>query len=227
MELKISREELAKKKVFVGMPCYGGMMSGLTAKSLLDLQTLLSSYGCEMRVSLLLNESLVQRARNYLTDEFYSRTDFTHLLFVDADIAFDPNYVIHMLALDKDIAACPYPKKAVDFNLLHKAIKKNPDLPVEEYAGLTGSMVFNPVGGTQKFSVSEPLAVLESGTGFMLISREALEKFEKAYPEQRYRPDHVGQANFDGSREITAFFDCHIDEVSKRYLSEDLLNSPA
>ncbi len=164
---------------------------------------------------------------NYLTDEFYSRTDYTHLLFIDADIAFDANYVVAMLAVDKEIVACPYPKKSIEWGQLHKAIKKNPDLPVEEYAALTGAMVFNPVGGMQKFSVTEPLEVLESGTGFMMISRGALEKFEKEYPEQRYKPDHVGQANFDGSREITAFFDCHIDEVTKRYLSEDLLNSPA
>ncbi len=165
-------------------------------------------------------------ARNYLTDNFM-RSDCTHLLFIDADIAFDPNYVIHMLALDKDITACPYPKKSIEWGQLAKAIKKNPDLPVEEYSKLTGAMVFNPTGGTQKFSISEPLSVLESGTGFMMISRTALEKFEKAYPEQRYKPDHVNQEFFDGSREITAFFDCHIDEVSKRYLSEDLLNSPA
>lgn len=162
-----------------------------------------------------------------MTDEFYSRTDYTHLLFIDADVAFDPNYVIAMLALDKEITACPYAKKSIEWGQLQKALKKNPDLPVEEYAALTGSLVFNPVAGTQKFSVTEPISVLESGTGFMLISRSALEKFEAAYPEQRYKPDHVGQANFDGSREITAFFDCHIDEVTKRYLSEDLLYSPA
>ena len=32
-----------------------------------------------------------------------------------------------------------------------------------------------------------------------------------AYPMIRYKPDHVGQANFDGSRYIHAFFDTVID----------------
>lgn len=32
MEIKISKESLAKKKLFVGMPCYGGMMTGMTSK---------------------------------------------------------------------------------------------------------------------------------------------------------------------------------------------------
>jgi hypothetical protein len=46
--------------------------------------------------------------------------------------------------------------------------------------------------------------------------------FEKSYPELRYKPDHAGQANFDGSRYIHAYFDCKIDHgKSDRYLSED------
>lgn len=55
----------------------------------------------------------------------------------------------------------------------------------------------------------------------MLISRTALEKYRDAYPELQYKPDHVRTDNFDGSRNITAYFDCVIDEESKRYLSED------
>lgn len=221
MEIKISREELSKKKLFIAMPMYGGMCCGMTTKSMLDLQALMINYGVEVKFSFLFNESLIQRARNYLTDEFYHRSDCTHLMFIDADIAFNPQDILAMLALDKEIVGGPYPKKSIEWGQLHKAIKKNPNLPVEEYSKLAGSMVFNPAGGTQKFSITEPLSVLETGTGFLMISREALKKFEEAYPEQSYKPDHVGQANFDGSREITAFFDCHIDETTKRYLSED------
>jgi len=53
---------------------------------------------------------------------------------------------------------------------------------------------------------------------------------EEAYPMIRYKPDHVGQANFDGSRYIQAFFDTVIDTKdsitgggSDRYLSEDYM----
>ena len=38
-----------------------------------------------------------------------------------------------------------------------------------------------------------------------------------------YLPDHVRTENFDGSREIMAYFDCIIDPESKRYLSEDYM----
>jgi cellulose synthase/poly-beta-1,6-N-acetylglucosamine synthase-like glycosyltransferase len=48
-------------------------------------------------------------------------------------------------------------------------------------------------------------------TGFMMIRRRTLEKFQELYPEKLYRPDHVRTEHFDGSREIMAFFDTPID----------------
>jgi len=64
---------------------------------------------------------------------------------------------------------------------------------------------------------------MESGTGFMMIRRETLEKYQEAYPQYMYRPDHVRTAAFDGSREIMMFFQADIDPINgtKRYLSED------
>ena len=62
--------------------------------------------------------------------------------------------------------------------------------------------MFNAVVGTGQFNVGEPLEVMEIGTGFMLVKREVFAKMEEAYPMIRYKPDHVGQANFDGARYI-------------------------
>ena len=65
--------------------------------------------------------------------------------------------------------------------------------------------------------------VLEIGTGFMMVQREVFPKFAEAYPQLKYKPDHVGQAHFDGSRYIHAYFDTVIDKESERYLSEDYM----
>jgi len=95
---------------------------------------------------------------------------------------------------------------------------------------LVGDYVFNVVKGTQQFSVTEPLEVLEIGTGYMMVKREVFPILEKNYPQLRYKPDHVGQAHFDGSRYIHAYFDTVIDTLdsatgggSDRYLSEDYM----
>jgi hypothetical protein len=229
MEIKVNVEELRKNKVFVATPMYGGMAHGLYIKSCLDLQTTMNKYGIETKFSFLFNESLITRARNYLVDEFL-RTDFTHLLFIDSDIHYAPQDVIALLALDKDVIGGPYPKKSINWKNVADTARKHPNLDPKELEKLVGEYVFNVVKGTKQFTVTEPLEVMEIGTGYMMVKREVFEKMKAEYPMIRYKPDHVGQANFDGTRYIHAYFDTVIDTKdsivgggSDRYLSEDYM----
>jgi hypothetical protein len=230
MEISIKKEELQKKSLFVATPMYGGMNHGLYMKACLDLQGLCMQYGVQVKFSFLFNESLITRARNYLVDEYIHRSDCTHMLFIDSDIHFNPQDVIALLAMDKDVSGGPYPKKAIKWKSVKTAVAKNPDIDAQTLEKVTGDYVFNPVKGTAQFSVTEPLEVLEIGTGFMMIKRDVFKKMEEAYPMIRYKPDHVGQAHFDGTRYIHAFFDTVIDTKdsivgggSDRYLSEDYM----
>lgn len=229
MEIKVKIDDLKKNKLFIATPMYGGMSHGMYVKSCLDLQNVMIRYGVEIKFSFLFNESLITRARNYLVDEFL-RSECTHLLFIDSDIHFNPQDVIALLALDKDVIGAPYPKKSINWNNVAHAARTQPDLPPGELENVVGDYVFNVVKGTKQFTVTEPLEVLEIGTGFMMIKRQVFEKMEKQYPQLRYRPDHIGQANFDGTRYIHAYFDTIIDTVdsatgggSDRYLSEDYM----
>ena len=230
MEISVKKEDLQKKSIFVATPMYGGMNYGLYMKSCLDLQALCMHYGIEVKFSFLFNESLITRARNYLVDEFLHRSTCTHLLFIDSDIYFDPNDIIALLALDKEVIGGPYPKKTIKWKSIKSAFEKHPDIDSGTLEKVAGDFVFNPVAGTAKFNVSDPLEVMEIGTGLMLVNREVFIKMEEAYPMIRYKPDHVGQAHFDGSRYIHAFFDTVIDYKesitgggSDRYLSEDYM----
>ena len=220
MEIKIDIEQLRKNRIFIATPMYGGMCLGMYMKSALDLQTIFQQYGITSRFSFIFNESLITRARNYLVDEFL-RTDFTHLLFIDADVHFNPQDIIAMLALDKEVIGAPYPKKAINWGNVATAARNHPNLDPKELEAVVGDYVFNVVKGTERIQVSEPLEVMEIGTGYMLVKREVFDIWAAAYPEKRYRPDHVGQKNFSGDRYIHAFFDTEIDKVSERYLSED------
>ncbi len=234
MEIKISSEELRKNKLFIATPMYGGQCLGLYSKASLDLQSICMQYGIECRFSFIFNESLITRARNYLVDEFL-RSGCTHLLFIDADIQYDPQDVLALLALDRDIIGGPYPKKSINWPNICNAIIRNcvvndkNEIGLREgfnpgdLEGVTGDFVFNPVPGTKSFKVTEPVEVMEIGTGFMMIKREVFDKYAEEFPHLNYKPDHVGQANFDGSRNIHAFFDTIIDPKSHRYLSEDYM----
>jgi hypothetical protein len=229
MEIKVELEKLRKNKLFVATPMYGGMAHGLYIKSSLDLQNVMSKYGIETKFSFLFNESLITRARNYLVDEFL-RSDCTHLLFIDSDINYSAQDVVALMALDKDVIGGPYPKKAINWENVAKAARQHPDMEPQELEKLVGQYVFNVVKGTKSFSVTEPLEVMEIGTGFMMVKREVFDKLKDAFPNIHYKPDHVGQKNFDGSRYIHAYFDTVIDYKdsitgggSDRYLSEDYM----
>ena len=230
-EVKIPIEELREKKIFVATPMYGGMCSGLYSKACCDLATLSTKYQMDLKFFYLFNESLIPRARNYLVDEFLRAEEYTHLMFIDADIHFDPNDVLTLAALDKDIIGGPYPKKCIAWEKVRNAVDtgladEDPTV-LEQY---TGDYVFNPVENTHKIQVAEPVDVLEIGTGFMLIKREVFDDFKEAYPQFTYTPDHNRSEHFSGDREIHAYFDTVIDSdaylgeisgKSNRYLSED------
>jgi hypothetical protein len=226
MEISVSIEELRKKKIFIATPMYGGACGGQYTKSSVDLASLAAQYGMDVRFFYLFNESLITRARNYLVDEFL-RSDCTHLMFIDSDIGFDPNDVIALSVIaaegtDKHIVCGPYPKKCIAWEKIKRAVDKGfADKNPENLEKYVGDFVFNPKEGTGSIALDEPVEVLEGGTGFMMIQRAALEKFQAAYPQYMYKPDHVRTEHFDGTREILMAFQAEVDPVSKRYLSED------
>ena len=228
MEIKIDIEGLRKKKLLVATPMYGGMAAGIYTRSLLGLGVVGAQNGITVNTYFIFNESLITRARNYCVSEFL-RSDHTHLMFIDADIGFNHNDVFTLLHLADsskgyDIVTGPYPKKTISWEKVKKAAdmgygKDNP-FELEKFVG---DYVFNPDTETKTIKLNEPVQIKEGGTGFMIITREALEKYAEGYPELKYFPDHARTENFDGSSEITAFFDTIIDPDTKRYLSEDYM----
>lgn len=212
--------------LFIATPMYGGMCTGAYAKSILNLSALCAQHNIPLKTHFIYNESLIQRARNYCADEFM-RSGLKQMVFIDADIEFSPSDILILAHLQNehseyDVLCGPYPKKSISWEKIIKAVEKGvADNDPEILENFVGDFVFNTPPGVSSFKINEPAEVLESGTGFMFIRKETFEKFREAYPEKSYKPDHIRTSEFDGSREITAFFDCVIDPETKRYLSED------
>jgi len=227
MEIKVDIEALRKRGLFLATPMYGGMCAGMFAKSAADLSAICTQYGIPLQMYYLFNESLITRARNYCCDEFMRSTS-EHMMFIDSDIGFNPQDVIAMMALQAqdeekyEIIGGPYPKKCISWEKIKVAVDKGmADEDANVLERFVGDFVFNPKGGQQSIAISEPCEVLEIGTGFMMITKKAMQKFADKYPEYLYRPDHVRTEHFDGSREIMMYFQAEVDPVTKRYLSED------
>lgn len=230
MEMEIELSELRKRKIMVATPMYGGQCHGMYAKSCADLSKLCQAYDVDLKFFYLFNESLITRARNYCVDEFM-RSHYTHLMFIDSDIGFDPHDVLSMAAMmdpeeedPKEVMCGPYPKKTIAWEKIKRAVDKGfADENPQNLDKYVGDYVFNPADGGDSIRIDTPCKVLEGGTGFMMIAKSAFEKFTAAYPDYTYLPDHVRTKHFDGSREIGMFFQALIDPKSKRYLSEDYM----
>lgn len=226
--MELNLEQLRSKKIFLATPMYGGQCHGTYTKSVADLVALCTKYGIDLKLFFMFNESLITRARNYLVDEFL-RSEYDHLLFIDSDIHFEPADILAMQHYavnypNMGVICGPYPKKAISWEKIRTAVKQgvsdeNPNI-LEEFVG---DFVFNPIEGISSFRIDQPVQVKEGGTGFMMIQRSVFEKFAAQWPDRSYKPDHVRTKNFDGSREIMAYFDCVIDPETKRYLSEDYM----
>jgi hypothetical protein len=159
------------------------------------------------------NESLVQRARNVAVGRFMQKSDAAYFMFIDADVHFDPQSVVRLIQSGHELSVACYPKKFVDWNQAAEAVKKGDE---RNMAMLSASLVVN--FGAEKVAIVNGFApVLDGPTGFMLVKRCVFENMEKAYPELNCMNDHQNR-DFDTYH---AAFDCMIDPVSKRYLSED------
>jgi len=227
MEIQIPVEKLRERGLFVATPMYGGQCAGMFARSVADLSALCTKYGIPLQFYFLFNESLITRARNYCCDEFM-RSNTQHMMFIDSDIGFNPQDVIALMALQAndekyDIIGGPYPKKCISWEKIKHAVDKGvADEDPNVLEKFVGDYVFNPKGNQTSIPLSEPVEVLEIGTGFMMVTKNAMQKFYDSYKDQySYKPDHVRTEHFDGSREILMYFQAEVDPVSKRYLSED------
>jgi len=232
-EVQLNLEEMKKMKIFIATPMYGGMCHGLYTKSLMETVSQMQSLGIPSQLYYLFNESLITRARNYCVHNFL-KSDATHLLFIDSDIGWrsmDVMYMLHLLAENTELyrVFCGlYPKKTIAWEKVLKAAKTTQfDERPWELEQVAGDIAFNPKPNEYpngQAPVYEPIKVKEGATGFMFIERSVFEEYAEAYPELLYTPDHLREGEFAPGEQITAFFDCVINEEN-RYLSEDYMFS--
>jgi hypothetical protein len=206
-------------KIFVATPMYGGLCMGGYTLGLLNSVQEFMKHGIQMYYAYMGNESLITRARNTLAYDFLN-TDATHLMFIDADITFNPADIVRMVNADKDIICGLYPKKEINWQLVSNAVKSGVDY--KDLPSYTGSFVVNPVGGATeaKGNVNEPMEIDNGGTGFMLIKRNVFETLKPLVPT--YTNDMILIVDKNPVKKIIhEYFATSIDEVSNRLLSED------
>ncbi len=227
-KIEIPVEAFEGKHLFIATPCYGGQVSEPYLRSLVRLILLMNRFNVEFTLSTLANESLITRGRNTLVSFFMENEKATHLFFIDADIEYQPEDVLRMLAYDKPVITGAYPKKALNWDsILNAARSPNLNETSETIEGHSSNYVTNfdypedeEGNKIPNVQISDNLIkLLDAGTGFMMIKKDVIQKMFDTHPETKYAND----LNIDNKFEpfMYALFDCIIDPDSKRYLSED------
>ena len=173
-QMQINIEELQKHNIFFATPCYGGQLTDQFFLSMFRLTQALNHYKINYRITTLRNESLVTRARNILTAMFLE-SDCTHLMFIDADIEFEPDSVIRMLAMNKPLIAAAYPKKTIDWDNVRKKREEFDALVREVNALKKSGAKKSPV---KKTAAKKPVAK-KSAVKKSTVKKSAVKKASK------------------------------------------------
>jgi hypothetical protein len=205
---------------------YGGQCFGPYTYSLMGLSALAMQRGIPIEYYPLFNESHIDRGRNLCANRFLG-TRHTHILFIDADIQFEPQHALDLLQLadpesDRDIVCGFYPKKCINWRKIVEAVKlglADEDPRVLEM--FVGDMAYTPELTEEMRkprSIYDLTPLHEAATGFMMIQRRVFERLMDANPDLWHWK--LG----DKKEKQWVFFDAKIDPDEnpyRRYLSED------
>jgi hypothetical protein len=192
-QIQVNVDYLKTTRVHICMPCYGGMLTESTFMSFIKWSNTARQLGIDWTMETLTNESLISRARNTMVAKFLANPDSTHLMFVDADIGWEPWHLLVLLNRDVDVIGGLYPMKS---------------LPIKWCVnGFDGAE--EGADGLQEVS--------KTGTGFFLVKRHVFEKLN-AHPATKPFINDIGLP-VELNPYMKTYFDTAVRE--NRYYSED------
>jgi hypothetical protein len=192
-QVQVNVDFLRTTKVHIAMPCYGGMLTESTFMSFIKWANTARQLNIDWTLETMVNESLISRARNTLTAKFLHMPDATHLMFIDADIGWEPWHLLVLLNRDVDVIGGLYPMKTMPIKWVVNGFdgaEEGPD-------------------GFQEVS--------KAGTGFLLIKKGVFEQMNGHPAVKQYKNDIGLDPVYD--QYLKTYFDTAVRQ--NRYYSED------
>lgn len=192
-QIQVNTERVKNARIHFCLPCYGGVLTEQTFMSFIKWGNTAKQLGIEWAIETMNNESLISRGRNTLTAKFLNAPESTHLMFIDADIGWEPWHVLAMIDRDVDVIGGLYPMKT---------------LPIR--------WVVNGFDGAEE-GTDGLQEVSKTGTGFLLIKRRVFEEM-KAHPAVKPFKSDIG-LDPELNKHMRTYFDTAVRD--NRYYSED------
>lgn len=218
---------LKSLKIMTATPTRGGTVMGNYELAMISLSKWAERLDVHLDVQRLMGCSYIEQGRNVLANTFWN-SDCTHLVFIDADNGFITNNFFELLLTKKDIVGGCYTKRKINWEAVHRAVLAG--VPPEMLAHCSGEFPMHALPGEGIQIGHEPQKVLTLPTGFMSISRKALETYVKAFPDRKTtpgNPGHYGIQFFDAGTkthrdekgEMTRGFDSEDNTFCKEMLT--------
>ena len=191
-QVQVNVDLLRKTRVHIMMPCYGGQLTESTFMSFIKFANTCRELNLDWSIETMTNESLISRARNTLTAKFLHNPQATHLMFIDADIGWEPWHLLVLLNHDVDVIGGMYPMKTLPIRWCLNSFE----------------------GAETKENLQE---VSKTGTGFLLIKRHVFEQLDSHPAVKPFANDLGLPKELDPF--MRTYFDTAVRDG--RYYSED------
>lgn len=213
-------------KVIILTPCQESVCGTNYITSLMNTTNVLKQYNIQYQIDFCCNDRIVSRSRNNLVTGAMADSTMTHMLFIDAEVSWNPQDVLKLLIANKYIAGgiCPLKK----YNWMKLA---NDPSVVQTWASIQKEnemfqnyptalfiqhrlLEYNVALESNELKIENNLAEVKYiGCEFMMIKRETIDLLQKAFPSTKYTNKNSPQV------ESYALFDCGVEEGG--YMSED------
>lgn len=180
-------------KLFLATPAFGNAITSRYLVSAINTENWFRDHGIAHAWQTVA-DSLITRARAILMAQMMAApANFTHLLFIDADIGWRPETIGRLLSSGHDVCCAVYPKKTDPLDRLKWPFRlKDPER-------------------VRTCSRTGFIEISDAPTGFLMISRKAFEQMQVAYPERQCQiSDRLRSPEL--LRHSYHFFDSFVDE---------------
>ncbi len=177
--------ETSEVKLMIGTPAQKDVTQHFYV-SMVSAVNELNNLGIKTKTQGVFGSCYIEWARNEIAHMFMNDEDeqWTHLLFIDSDIGFSTNDVLELIKHsnneEKLIVGGLYPKKEIDWNMVHYLVTQGcpPDQLKYFAANMDGDM-FSPLETVSDPTI--PVSVRHLPTGFMMINRKVFKRFQEAF----------------------------------------------
>lgn len=153
---------MKRPSVMVCLPAYGQSVCAQTAEALFKLAQFFTLNQIRHQLSWFSAADIVEVRNLFLTVWYDGHPQFSHMLFIDADMGFEPELVRDMLAFDKPLTGTFYARRQMPPSVVGAALHADHSFPDIKQGHLPAAYV---------------------GAGVMLIQRSMIKEMLEKKPE--------------------------------------------